>query len=132
MRLAIYVKARGIFASPSSYEKETHIGRDGGTPKKIRTNEATSTKICPERRSNIISRAKSLEYMTKAERAELSGLLKDREKFAEQYDSLTFTEEHLEFKAMHNDVFVRLAKYCERERNIVKAANENEPINYSS
>lgn len=52
------------------------------------------------------------EYITKAEYAELQGLLKVRQNFEEQYDPLSFTKEHLEFKEMHNDAFIQLAKYC--------------------
>ena len=55
--------------------------------------------------------------VSKAERAELNGLLRVRESFEEQYDPTAFTKEHLEFKAMHNDAFVQLSRYCERERN---------------
>jgi hypothetical protein len=62
------------------------------------------------------SESESLKYMSAAERAELKGLLKVRSTFEEQYDPLTFTEEHLEFKAMHNDAFIQLSRYCERER----------------
>ena len=52
-----------------------------------------------------------------SERAELNGLLKVTQKFEEQYDPLTFTEEHLEFKQMHNDVFIALSQYCQQKRN---------------
>jgi len=55
------------------------------------------------------------EYMTESEKAELKGLRKVRDSFEEQYDPLTFTKDHLEFKAMHNDVFILLCRYCERE-----------------
>uniref|UniRef100_A0A7S2PR69 Uncharacterized protein n=1 Tax=Leptocylindrus danicus TaxID=163516 RepID=A0A7S2PR69_9STRA len=60
--------------------------------------------------------------MTKAERAELQGLLKVRDNFEEQYDPKTFTKEHLEFKAMHNDAFIQLSKYCEDARK------QSEPV----
>ena len=40
--------------------------------------------------------------MTDAERAELEGLRKVQSNFEEQYDPREFTEEHLEFKALHN------------------------------
>jgi len=55
--------------------------------------------------------------MSEAEVAELKGLLKVRENFEEQYDPLTFTKEHLEFKAMHNDALIALVRYCERTQS---------------
>lgn len=69
----------------------------------------------------------SVEHMTKAERAELKGLLEKREAFEEQYDPLSFTQEHLEFKAMHNNVLIQLAKYCQQERD--KRGLKKEKIN---
>ncbi len=70
-----------------------------------------------------MSTTESEEYVTKAERAELQGLLKVRDNFEEQYDPLTFTKEHLEFKAMHNDAFIQLSKYCEDARKQSEPAN---------
>ena len=55
--------------------------------------------------------------LSEAEHAELNGLRKTRNSYEEQYDPTTFTQEHLEFKGMHNDAFIQLSKYCERERN---------------
>lgn len=69
--------------------------------------------------SEAMPESKSFEYMTKAERKELDGLLEVRNTFEEQYDPLKFTKEHLDFKSMHNDAFIQLSKYCERERNRV-------------
>jgi len=60
--------------------------------------------------------AVSITIMTNAERAELNSLLQVRDNFEEQYDPLTFKKKHLEFKDMHNDVFIQLIRYCERER----------------
>jgi len=57
--------------------------------------------------------------VTDAERAELEGLLRVRESFEEQYDPQQFSEEHLEFKAVHNDVFARLVRWCEDRRDTV-------------
>ena len=54
--------------------------------------------------------------ISESEKAELGGLLKVRQKFEEQYDPLTFTEEHFEFKQMHNDVFIALSQYCRQKR----------------
>ena len=61
--------------------------------------------------------------MTDAERAELNGLLRSRENYEEQYDPKEFSEDHIEFKAIHNDVFARLVQWCEKERE--KAMEEN-------
>lgn len=63
--------------------------------------------------------------MTEAEIAELNGLLKTRDAFEEQYDPLTFTEEHVEFKAMHNDAFISLLRYCEQYQH----QHQHQPIN---
>jgi len=70
-----------------------------------------------------MSESESYRFMSKPERAELKGLLKVRDNFEEQYDPLTFTEDHLKFKAMHNDAFIQLSLYCERERNRANAEN---------
>lgn len=45
----------------------------------------------------------------------------------EQYDEATFTEEHKAFKESHNDAFVALSLYCQRERQklLEPAATEN-------
>lgn len=51
-----------------------------------------------------------------AQQAELNGLLLARDNFEEQYDASTFTTEHIEFKRLHNEAFVALAKYCQRDR----------------
>eukprot|EP00536_Pseudo-nitzschia_multiseries_P004602 jgi/Psemu1/323529/estExt_fgenesh1_pg.C_770015 len=48
--------------------------------------------------------------VTDAERAELQGLLRVRAQFEEQYDATEFTDEHLRFKDLHNDAFVRLIR----------------------
>mmetsp|Transcript_28855 Transcript_28855/g.35101 ORF Transcript_28855/g.35101 Transcript_28855/m.35101 type:complete len:330 (+) Transcript_28855:265-1254(+) len=76
------------------------------------------------------------DRMTYAETAELEGLLKARGSYEEQYDPLTFTEEHLEFKAMHNDAFIALSRYCEKERYRIRHEEmdtvedgEIEPVN---
>ena len=76
----------------------------------------------------------SAEYMTVAERAELKGLLKVRGTFEEQYDPSKFTNEHLEFKADHNDALIALSHYCQNEWNRLKfgdgnAGQEPEPVN---
>lgn len=54
--------------------------------------------------------------LSTAERAELNGLLKVRDNFEEQYDPFSFTKEHVAFKALHNDAFIALSRYCERQR----------------
>jgi hypothetical protein len=76
-----------------------------------------------------ISESESAGYMTVAEMSELKGLLKVRDSFEEQYDPLVFTEEHLEFKAMHNDAFIALSNYCEKERNRIKGIDGSERAN---
>jgi len=55
--------------------------------------------------------------LTDSERAELEGLLRTRENFEEQYDADTFSEEHVEFKRLHNEAFAALARFCQQDRN---------------
>jgi len=50
-----------------------------------------------------------------AEEAELRGLLRVRDSYEECYDPLKFSEDHLAFKALHNDVFARLVRWCEEQ-----------------
>lgn len=59
----------------------------------------------------------NIEPISESEKAELNGLLNVRQKFEEQYDPLTFTQEHFEFKQMHNDVFIALSQYCQQQRH---------------
>lgn len=70
--------------------------------------------------------------MTRAEYAELNGLLKMRGVYEEQYDPNKFTKEHIEFKDMHNDAFIHLARYCERERIKIRNAIRNNEKQQSS
>ncbi|KAK1740223.1 hypothetical protein QTG54_009173 [Skeletonema marinoi] len=55
--------------------------------------------------------------LTDSERAELEGLLRTRENFEEQYHADTFSEEHVEFKRLHNEAFAALARFCQQDRN---------------
>lgn len=73
--------------------------------------------------------------LTDSERAELEGLLRTRENFEEQYDAENFSEEHVEFKRLHNEAFVALARFCQSDRNrrgissAAAAADENKDPN---
>ena len=51
--------------------------------------------------------------ITDAEKAELEGLQRNRDNFEEQYDPTEFSEEHIAYKAMHNEVFAQLVRWCE-------------------
>ena len=53
--------------------------------------------------------------LTNSQQLELKGLLEARNTFEEQYDPMKFTKEHLKFKASHNDAFIALSRYCEKE-----------------
>ena len=66
-------------------------------------------------RENRILELESKFDKTKAEESELNGLLKVSQTFEEQYDQALFSKEHLEFKSMHNDAFIKLSHYCQRE-----------------
>jgi len=69
------------------------------------------------RRENRISILESsLDVLSSSERAELDGLLIARDNFEEQYDVSSFTKEHVEFKRLHNEAFVALARYCHQNR----------------
>jgi len=73
-----------------------------------------------------------IEELSEAEKKELKGLFNIQQKFEDRYDPLTFTTEHLAFKKMHNDVFISLSKYCQKERNRRVQETKNEvakPIN---
>ena len=59
----------------------------------------------------------SSSELNDSERAELEGLLRTRENFEEQYDADTFSEEHVEFKRLHNEAFAALARFCQHDRN---------------
>mmetsp|Transcript_10057 Transcript_10057/g.14929 ORF Transcript_10057/g.14929 Transcript_10057/m.14929 type:complete len:407 (+) Transcript_10057:117-1337(+) len=82
-----------------------------------RENRISALEMKLKKAERMPNKSESEMYMTKAERSELQGLLKVRDNFEEQYGSMTFTKEHLEFKAMHNDAFIQLSKYCEEERD---------------
>ena len=83
-----------------------------------------------QKNSETMPESGSAEYvMTEADLAELEGLLKVRDSFEEQYDAMKFTTDHLEFKSMHNDAFINLSKYCQREKNRSIGAAEPEPAN---
>ena len=56
----------------------------------------------------------SNESLTDAEQAELEGLRRVQDNFEEQYDPQDFSKEHIEFKALHNQVFCNLVRWCEQ------------------
>lgn len=68
------------------------------------------------RRENRISVLESIDVLSSSEKAELDGLLKVRDNFEEQYSTTSFTSEHVEFKRVHNEAFVALARYCHQDR----------------
>ncbi|VEU35288.1 unnamed protein product [Pseudo-nitzschia multistriata] len=72
------------------------------------------------------STSQDIESVTDAERAELAGLLRVREDFEEQYDPSDFSEEHLNFKDLHNDAFLKLVQYCERNRGDYEKSKTSE------
>ena len=61
------------------------------------------------------------------EEKELDGLMRAGLVYEEQYSVVDFTESHLAWKAMHNDVFVSLAKHCQKNRN--GSSGNSVPIN---
>lgn len=71
-----------------------------------------------------IANEDSADTVTDAERAELEGLKLNRENFEEQYDPTEFSEEHIAYKAMHNEVFAQLVRWCE-----TKQTQDAEPPN---
>jgi len=58
-----------------------------------------------------------------AEVKELNGLLEKTELSEDQYNSLTFSEAHRNFKKSHNDVLVSLTRYCSNARRSPESVN---------
>jgi len=70
---------------------------------------------------------KNSTKLTFAEQKELDGLMAKGLKYEEQYSCLSFTDEHVEFKQKHNDVFIKLIDYIhEKELN---SDSSSSPIN---
>lgn len=68
-----------------------------------------------ERISILETKLDSDSSLTDAERAELEGLRRVQENFEEQYDPEEFSKEHVRFKALHNQVFCNLVRWCEQQ-----------------
>ena len=68
------------------------------------------------RENRITILESSIDVLSTSERAELDGLLIARDNFEEQYSTTSFTSEHVEFKRLHNEAFVALARYCHQDR----------------
>ncbi|KAI2489401.1 hypothetical protein MHU86_25186 [Fragilaria crotonensis] len=128
-RRRLLSSSRSITSSISA-----HANEDNGDTS-IRKNENIIDKQ-NAKRNHVMSRQLKredrisfLEYSRKngvelsiPEQKELQGLLStnsddssdtDISNFVEQYSSLGFSEEHVAFKATHNQVFARLISYCQ-------------------
>ena len=68
------------------------------------------------RENRITVLESSIDILSSSEKAELDGLLIARDNLEEQYDVSSFTSEHVEFKRLHNEAFVALARYCHQDR----------------
>mmetsp|Transcript_8566 Transcript_8566/g.18698 ORF Transcript_8566/g.18698 Transcript_8566/m.18698 type:complete len:609 (-) Transcript_8566:1131-2957(-) len=79
-------------------------------------NPTTETVITEDNNNDDSTVSSETARVTDAERAELEGLLRFRENFEEQYDASGFSDDHLKFKDLHNDAFLQLVRYCERNR----------------
>ncbi|KAL7548922.1 hypothetical protein ACHAWF_012185 [Thalassiosira exigua] len=103
-------------SSPSTSTQEQLI-RDEEAARVHRLGQAKRRR---EKHARIEDRISHLESLacgaTDAQRKELDGLLRRRDSFEEQYDPTAFTEEHAEFKRIHNSAFVALARFCQRDR----------------
>lgn len=66
-----------------------------------------------EERIGILEQKLKDSTILESESSELEGLQRIRENFEEQYDPTEFADEHLAYKALHNDVFARLVRWCE-------------------
>ena len=64
------------------------------------------------RREERISYLKAKGALSESESAELNGLVSKGLQFEEQYNTLTFSDEHASFKASHNAVLAALAEHC--------------------
>lgn len=93
------------------------------TARQKRSGQAKARIEKAARRENRISQLEIMDDginsngLSDSERAELEGLLRTRENFEEQYDADTFSAEHVEFKRLHNEAFVALARFCQQDRN---------------
>jgi hypothetical protein len=116
--------------------RSAHANEDNGDTS-IRKNENIIDKQNAKRNHVMTRHLKRedrisfLEYSRKngvelsiSEQKELQGLLStnsdsdsDVSNFVEQYSSLGFSEEHVAFKATHNQVFARLISYCQSKHS---------------
>jgi len=71
---------------------------------------------CARRERRLHELAAREGDLSTAEKSELHGLQGESQVFEEQYDISAFTVSHQEFKNGHNQVFVALTKYCQREQ----------------
>jgi hypothetical protein len=98
-------------------EEEARQKRNGQAKRRLEKSVRREERISVlESKANSDDGTGNGNMITEAEMAELKGLLKVRSTFEEQYDPLTFTKEHLDFKSMHNNALIALSRYCERER----------------
>ncbi|CAB9516178.1 expressed unknown protein [Seminavis robusta] len=70
----------------------------------------------------------ALATLSNAEQSELEGLRQVRDTFEEQYNPESFSEDHVEFKKLHNQAFVALTQYCQDQRQ-VNDDTTTEPVN---
>lgn len=125
-------KAASSIYSSKEGEDEKRIGMEIEAQKNRRTGQAKRRLEKAVRREDRIAilqqqmlrnnknddnNNNSSSSITHSERQELKGLLETRQTFEEQYNAESFTEKHLQFKATHNDAFIALGRYCERERD---------------
>lgn len=73
-----------------------------------------------EKRASLENRVTYIQnlpgVLTEDQQKELEGLLRVRDSFEEQYDPNSFSDEHKQFKRIHNEAFVALARYCHKDR----------------
>ena len=87
---------------------------DGNRPRQIRVHMASSDQWMEKgaARERRISYLKNKGDLNASESGELDGLISRGLQFEEQYNTRTFSAEHVAFKASHNAALAALAAHC--------------------
>ena len=91
---------------------------DGNRPRQIRVQMASSDQWMEKgaARERRISYLKNKGDLNASESGELDGLISRGLQFEEQYNTRTFSAEHVAFKASHNAALAALAAHCSGEQ----------------
>ena len=128
--LSVGRERRVTSTSPSNTSQQQQLIDKEEAARIKRTGQAKLRLEKSVRRENRISILESIDVLSSSEKAELDGLLRARDNFEEQYSTTSFTPEHVEFKRLHNEAFVALARYCHQdryERGFIDDASAEQP-----